>query len=188
MAPPVSWAEAAEGREPLFQDCRVAPAEAACLFLDLKPRGRYVMWHSWGNPLRRHCVQGAVPLHFFLLSLQNEHAVQNRNHKSVNHVLHQTSGTRSIPTLCRSLALTLVDFWSRHVNVVFTRTCDEDGGRSGVSCQTPHETDAPIARLASGVHFCIDPSKAMARTTASRPLSDFVQPLADPAGVVACAR
>jgi hypothetical protein len=71
VATPVSWAEVAGARGPLFQDCRLAPAVEACLFLDLNPRGRYVMWHSWGSPLRRHCVQGAVPLHFFLLSLQN---------------------------------------------------------------------------------------------------------------------
>ena len=63
-----------------------------------------------------------------------------------------------------------------------TRSSDEDGG-SSVSRHTPHEMDTPIAGLAPGVYFCIDPSKAVARTTASRLLSDFVQPLADPAGV-----
>ena len=186
MAPPVSWAEAAEGREPLFQDCRVAPAEAACLFLDLKPRGRYVMWHSWGNPLRRHCVQGAVPLHFFLLSLQNEHAVQNGNHKSVNHVLHQTSGTRSIPTLCRSLALALVDFRSRHVTVALPALVLK------MEEQLYHATRCMkqmLPELDSRSLLLYRPKQSHGtRTITSRPLSDFVQPLADPAGSVACAR
>lgn len=151
------------------------------MFLDLKPRGRYVMWHSWGNPLRRHCVQGAVPLHFFLLSLQNEHAVQNRNHKSVNHVLHQTSGTRSIPTLCRSLALALVDFRSRHVTVALPALVLK------MEEQMYHATRCMkqmLPELDSRSLLLYRPKQSHGtRTITSRPLSDFVQPLADPAGV-----
>lgn len=137
VATPVSWAGMAGALEPGFQDCRVAPSEALCLFLDLKPRGRYVMWHSWGRPLRRHCEQGAVPLHFFLLSLQNEQAVQRKK--------IQVSKSRLTSTTKKSLythPLPLSGVDSRGLSVAAcycgcTHTCDEDR-KKGISHRTPH--------------------------------------------------
>jgi hypothetical protein len=115
-----SCVEVAGNRETAFQDCRLAPVEP-CLFLDLKPRGRYVMRHSWGNPRRKHCVQGAVPLHFFLLSRQNEHAVQSKMCKSASFVRRRNLDTDTTLTLCRSLSLRLLDFRAWHVAVNYLR-------------------------------------------------------------------
>ena len=84
-----SCEELAGACEVRFQDCRPAAAEL-CLFLERNPRGRYVIKHSCGMPRRRHCVHGAVPLHFFLLSLQTEQAVEAQLRISQKWVRHLT--------------------------------------------------------------------------------------------------
>lgn len=105
MVAVASCAEVAGSREAECQCCRPVPVEP-CLFLVLEPRGRYVMRHSWVEPRRRHCVQGAVPLHFFLLSRHKVHANYKKTSQfikfDITHELHSPSAA-----LWRWLSLTL---------------------------------------------------------------------------------